>query len=144
MHLFSTFRNNERPKLLTVLCIASFIGSGLTSVSNLFIYFNHGALAEAVNSEAFKDFGFDLSLLLDVKPVYFLLAGLLNVISFTGVRKMWQLQRGGFHIYAITQLLMLIVSTIYIYKPTGVFPMFDLLITSLFILLYLRFRDIMS
>jgi len=72
-----------------------------------------------------------------------MITGLLQIISFTGVVQMWNLRRTGFHLYAIAQLLMLIVSTIYVYKPTNTFPMFDLLFASLFILLYLRFRNIM-
>jgi hypothetical protein len=135
---------NKRPVLLTVLCILSFIGSGLASLSNIFIYFNHDVLLRTIEEGVLSDLGFDLSIILNVEPAYFLISGLLNIISFTGVRHMWMLRRAGFHLYAISQLMMLIVSTLYIYKPSGVFPMFDLLLASTFILLYLRFRDIMK
>lgn len=57
---------------------------------------------------------------------------------------MWKLKRSGFHLYAISQLMMLIMSTIYVYKPLGTYPMFDLLFATLFILMYLRFRPIMN
>jgi len=134
----------KRPQLLTVLSILSFIGSGLSSVSNLFVFLNHDLLIETITSGVFDDMGFDLGILTDTNTSYFLLMGLLNIVSFTGVRQMWSLRKTGFHIYSISQLLMLIVSTVYVYKPSGVFPMFDLVFTAFFILFFLRFRDIMD
>lgn len=134
----------KRPQLLTILCILSFIGSGLGSVSNLFVYFNHDLILEMLQEEAFQVLEYNFDLFAKVNRNYFIISGLLQIISFNGVRFMWKLRRAGFHLYAIAQLLMLIVSTIYIYKPMDTFPMFDLLLTTVFILLYLRFRDQMK
>lgn len=133
-----------RPGLLTFLCVLSFIGSGLAAVSNFFVYFNHAIVLEMIEQESFEAMGFDLDIFGRINRSYFLISALLQVISFNGVRLMWNLRRAGFHLYAISQLLILIVSTIYIYKPEGVFPMFDLVLATLFILLYLRFRDLMD
>ncbi|PKP53072.1 MAG: hypothetical protein CVT92_05735 [Bacteroidetes bacterium HGW-Bacteroidetes-1] len=135
---------NRRPTLLTVICVLSFIGSGMAAISNLFVFFNHETLIETINSGMFNELGFNLDILLNVNPYYFLLAGLLNVVSFVGVKNMWALRRAGFHLYAVSQLLILIISTVFIYKPSGTFPMFDLALASMFILLYLRFREIMD
>ncbi|MBU1367864.1 MAG: hypothetical protein KJ578_11860 [Bacteroidetes bacterium] len=132
---------DRRPQLLTILCIISFLGSGLGAVSNLFVFFNHDSIITLFNDDAFESFGYDFSLFAQIKRNYFIIAALLQIVSFNGVRLMWRLQRAGFHLYAIAQLLMLIVSTIYIYKPLDMFPMFDLLLATVFILLYLRFRD---
>lgn len=134
----------KRPQLLTFLCILSFIGSGLGSVSNLFVYFNHELILEMLQEEAFQALEYNFEMFAKVNRNYFIISGLLQIISFNGVRFMWKLRRAGFHLYAIAQLLMLIVSTIYIYKPMDTFPMFDLLLTTVFILLYLRFRDQMK
>jgi len=134
----------KRPQLLTFLCILSFIGSGLGSVSNLFVYFNHELILEMLQEEAFQELEYNFEMFAKVNRNYFIISGLLQIISFNGVRFMWKLRRAGFHLYAIAQLLMLIVSTIYIYKPIDTFPMFDLLLTTVFILLYLRFRDQMN
>ncbi|HOI31655.1 MAG: hypothetical protein PHG67_02115 [Bacteroidales bacterium] len=133
-----------RPGLLTFLCVLSFIGSGLAAVSNFFVYFNHTVVLEMIEQESFEAMGFDFSLFGRIDRSYFLISAFLQVISFNGVRLMWNLRRTGFHLYAISQLLMLIISTIYIYKPEDVFPMFDLVLATLFILLYLRFRDRMN
>jgi hypothetical protein len=137
-------QNGQRPVALSVLCVLSFIGSGMSALSNLFVYLNHGMVKETIESGTLGEMGIDLSFVLRIDRIYFLLGGLLNIISFTGVRHMWSLRKAGFHLYAISQLLILIVSTIYVYKPSGVFPGFDLLLASFFILLYLRFREIMN
>ena len=137
-------QNNIRPALLTFLCILSFIGSGLSSVSNIFVFFNHELLTGMLDSGVFDEFGFDMKILTDTNKQYFIITGLLHIISFVGVRHMWNLRRAGFHIYAISQLLMLIVSTMFIYRPANVFPFFDLVLAAIFILMYLRFRDIMD
>lgn len=134
----------KRPQLLVILCVLSFIGSGLSAISNLFVFFNHEVLLETIESDVFKDLGYDLSFLVNTSKNYFILSGLLNVISFTGVRLMWQLRKAGFHLYALAQLLMLIVATIFIYRPSGVFPMVDLLFATFFILSYLRFKTLMD
>ncbi len=132
-----------RPRQLTILSVLSFIGSGAGAFSNLFIFLLHPVFLDTLASGQYDDLGFDLSFFSAIDKNYFLITGLLQIISFTGVVQMWNLRRTGFHLYAIAQLLMLIVSTIYVYKPTNTFPMFDLLFASLFILLYLRFRNIM-
>ncbi|MCC7317105.1 MAG: hypothetical protein IT219_01110 [Bacteroidales bacterium] len=134
----------KRPQMLTILCVLSFIGSGLTAISNLFVFFNHEVLIETIQSDVFKDLGYDLGFLVNTDKSYFILSGLLSVVSFTGVRNMWQLRKAGFHLYSLSQLLMLIVSTIYVYRPSGVFPLVDLLFASIFILSYLRFKPLMQ
>jgi len=101
-------------------------------------------IVEMIEQETFEAMGFDLGFFGRIDRSYFLISALLQVISFNGVRLMWILRKAGFHIYAVSQLLILIVSTIYIYKPADMFPMFDLLLATIFILLYLRFRDQME
>lgn len=133
-----------RPALLTFLCILSFIGSGLSAVSGFFVYIDHQVIQGMLTEEVLEQFGMPLQSFISIPRQFFLLAALLNVVSFVGVRYMWMLRRPGFHLYAISQLLIIIVSTIFIYKPAGVFPGFDLMLTTLFILLYLRFREVMS
>jgi hypothetical protein len=134
----------KRPSLLTFLCILSFTGSGLTAISGLFVFINHQLIGEIITDEALSQYGMQLQMFKAIPRQFFLLTAMLNIVSFVGVRFMWRLRRPGFHLYAISQLLILIVSTVYIYKPSGTFPGFDLMLTTFFILLYLRFREIMS
>ena len=131
---------NNRPGLLSFLCTLSFIGSGITAISNLFIYFNHAIVVEVMQEFDWEAFEMNPSFFLDVKKNYFLFAGLLNVISFTGVRQMWFMRKVGFHLYVLSQLLILIVSTIYVYRPAGFFPVYEVLVVLIFILWYYRFQ----
>jgi hypothetical protein len=142
--MYQTEPQKKRPSLLTLLCVLSFIGSGLATVSNFFVYFNYAMIVEMIEQENIAAMGFDLGFFGRIDRSYFLISALLQVISFNGVRLMWNLRKAGFHLYAVSQLLILIVSTIYIYKPADMFPMFDLLLATIFILLYLRFRDQMD
>ncbi|HQQ12643.1 MAG TPA: hypothetical protein PK855_05740, partial [Bacteroidales bacterium] len=86
-----------RPKALTVLAILSFVGSGLSAISNLFVFFNHAMMVEMVESDMFSSMEFDFSILTSTNKQYFLIIGLLNIVSFSGVRQMWFMRRSGFH-----------------------------------------------
>ncbi len=134
----------KRPPVLTFICILSFIGSGLTALSNLFVYVNYNLVMESLQSMDFDLFEFDPALFLAIKRPYFILTGLLAIFSFLGVKRIWNLQKIGLHMYAIAQILLLIVSSIHIYRPIGQIPIFDLMLTTLFILMYLRFKEIMN
>ncbi len=71
----------------------------------------------------------------NIKPVYYLFILLLFVASLVGVLRMFN--KAGFHVYAIAQMLILIVSSIYRYPLMHPSPFTsDLLLTSIFILLY--------
>lgn len=135
---------NHRPRPLSFLCILSFIGSGMGAVSNLFVYLFHQVFVETLSDEVYKKMGLDLEFFAQIKKEFFLIVALLQVVSFTGVLHMWQMRRSGFHLYAISQLMVLIVSSVYIYNPLHTFPMVDLLFAAIFILAYLRYRNLME
>ena len=66
-----------------------------------------------------------------------MLTALLYVGSLIGVIKMFKLQRTGFHVYSISQMLILIVSVICIYSKQGTDGFFnEFLMTVMFILIY--------
>jgi hypothetical protein len=136
--------DNIPPKALIILCWLSLIGSGMGAISNVLFYLFHNEVIAVIESGVYKDLGLDMAMISSVSKSYFLFTGLLQIVAFTGVRQMMSLKKIGFHIYAIAQFLMLIISTIYIYRPSGVFPMFDLMFSGLFVLLYLRFKNVMT
>lgn len=124
--------NIKRPDLLTVLCILTFIGSGLASISNLFVYLNHDFLLETIDKDLDAFFGQEL--VLELPKSLFLLSGIIYFSSLVGALLMWKLRKVGFHTYAISQIILLIVTTVYLKSDN--FPIFGILITILFILLY--------
>lgn len=78
-----------------------------------------------------------MTALASIKPIYYLLMLVLFVVSLVGVVKMLKLNKPGLHFYSISQILMLIVSSIYKYPLMQPSPfMTDLLLTCMFIAVY--------
>lgn len=74
---------------------------------------------------------------LSINSTYYLFTALLYLGSLVGVVKMFKLQRTGFHCYSISQMLLLIVSVIYVYSKQGGAGFFnEFLMTVIFILIY--------
>ena len=123
-----------RPNLLTVLCILTFIGSGMNMVSSLVIAGFYDTFTEVVLlfSEKFKLPGIDV--LLESKPIFFLVSGLLYTGSLVGAFLMFQLKKVGFHVYAIFQIL-LILAPMYFMHLSGP-GILDIIFSGIFILLY--------
>ncbi len=123
-----------RPNLLTVLCILTFIGSGMNMVSSLVIAGFYDTFTEVVLlfSEKFKLPGIDV--LLESKPIFFLVSGLLYAGSLVGAFLMFQLKKAGFHVYAIFQIL-LVLAPMYFMHLSGP-GILDIIFSGIFILLY--------
>ena len=109
----------KRPKFLTVLCILSFVGIGISLVTGIINYFSYSALASAgtalgnlggdANSEKMGDalnaiansLGFDYSKMALVS----LIQALLNLPILAGVILMWKQKKLGYYIYAPFELI---------------------------------------
>lgn len=124
----------KRPDLLKVLCILSFIGSGLA----FFTY--------TVISISFREFQIALEdLQLDLPQIDliknagrgFYVSGLiLYGSSLFGAIQMWKLRKAGFHFYTMAQALLL--AHPYIFLGMEGFPWLPLIITTAFVMLYAR------
>jgi len=130
----ATESGKKRPNLLTILCILTFIYSGLSAVSNLmvFIFFDASMKFAAELVKAFKLPGMDL--LLNVRPVYFAATASINALAVAGAIIMWQLKKLGFHIYTISQILV-ILAPMYFFRFPGP-DFFSILLSAAFVLLY--------
>ena len=90
-----------------------------------------------MDDEAARAFWEVLESRLTINPLYYLFTALLYIGSLIGVIKMFKLQRVGFHLYSISQMLLLIVSVVYIYSTQGSAGFFnEFLMTVMFILIY--------
>lgn len=67
------------------------------------------------------------------RPYYAGMAAL-SALSFAGCILMWKLHRGGFHCYAIAQLMMLALPLLFLGK--GYLGIGDMMFTALFLLMY--------
>lgn len=117
----------KRPEMLTVLCILSFINAAWNILSNFisFAFYNtfqnlftqlregtgvYEDMAEQMGDN-WETFVKASEMASSISRGYYFLELVLFIASFVGVLMMWKLQKRGFHVYAIAQILMLIVIT---------------------------------
>ena len=121
--------------MLTVLCILSFIGSGIAGISFLTIWASYDEvipmLAESEQllpgMEWFAQAG---------RNFYFT-GFILYFFSLFGVSLMWRMRKAGFHFYAGAQVMLALLPIVYIEGfPVSIL---EWLITTVFIILYARF-----
>jgi hypothetical protein len=124
----------KRTNLLTVLCILTFIGSGLNAFSNLMVFLFYDAsmkfAAELV--KAFKLPGMEL--FLGAKPIYFAVTAVINALAVAGAIRMWQMRKQGFHMYTVAQILVIIAPMYFFRLPSPDF--FSILLSGVFVMLY--------
>jgi hypothetical protein len=132
----------KRPNLLTVLCILTFIGSGMNMFSSLVIAGFYDIFVEIAKefAEKFKLPGIDL--LLETKPLFFLVSGVFYAGSLVGAIFMMRMKKAGFHIYTISQILLVIAPMYFMHLASPGIP--DMLFSGLFILLYSMNLKVMS
>lgn len=143
----------RRPVGMTILLVLSLINALFQIFSSIFTYLfmpfmkemmENGQLEEQLQlfmpnmEEAMRQTVLDnLATQIGVQPIYYLLLAVLFIGSLVGVLKMFKLQRIGFHIYSISQMLILITQVAYIYSKESQSPFFnEFLMTLMFILLY--------
>ena len=145
----------KRPTGMTILLVLSLINACLQIFSNLGMYVTAPIMSQMMaNGELEETMAPFLPFLqigdgdmdafwkmienrLSINPIFYLLTALLYVGSLVGVIKLFKLQRTGFHTYSISQMLILIVSVIFIYSQRENIGFFnDFLMTVMFILLY--------
>jgi hypothetical protein len=117
-------QTTQRPTFLTVLCILTFIGSGLGILLNLLGIFGIGALSSLASTYgAPADAGV-------MKPILMLI---FSAGSLYGAILMWNLKKMGFYLYVAAQVLLVAFG----------FTWIGLFFAALFIVLYvLNFKHL--
>ena len=145
----------KRPIGMTILLVLSLINACLQIFSSLGMFVSlpfisqmmeNGELEEAmapfltlmqINGEDLESFWQIIETRITTSPIYYLLTALFYFGSLIGVIKMFKLQRTGFHFYSISQMLLLIITVIFIYSKLGSVGFFnEFLMTVMFILIY--------
>ena len=135
----------NRPELLTVLCILTFIGSGTSMLANGVLYLMFDQLKELIEQQSVFSFmgsEVDLSFLLDIKSGFFLTQILIYALALYGAVQMFQLRKIGFHLYAMAQIALLIIPKIFV--PNLPFPFFELMVSAVFVYLYYKNLHLMT
>ena len=137
----------KRPDMLTVLCVLSFINAAWNTLSNFISFafydtfqnlFTQLREGSGVYEGMAEQMGDNWEVMVQATEMassisrgYYFLEIILFIASFIGVRMMWKLQKKGFHVYAIAQIVMLIVTTVFTKITFG-----PVLWTALFIAMY--------
>ncbi len=135
----------ERPRLLAVICILTFIGSGMTLFSNTMIFTFFDQFKTIFASQGGLEFlgtKMDVGSLLDISPLFYLLQATFSALSLAGAIMMWNFRKTGFHLYAVAQILMLIIPKLFL--PALPFPVFELSVSALFVYLYYKHLPLMK
>jgi hypothetical protein len=134
----------QRPRLLAVICILTFLGSGMALFSNAMLWLFYDQFRNLFSTQESLNFlgsQMDIKGLLDLSRNFYLLQALFDALSLTGAIMMWNFRKIGFHFYVTAQLVLLIIPKLYIHGLP--FPAFELSLTALFIYLYYKHLDLM-
>ncbi len=135
----------KRPQLLAVLLVFSMVNGVLSAVSNIFLYGVLDMVREMFAGQDqmnFMGMEIDMTLFLNTDKNFFLYQGLLYAVSFTGALMMWKFKKIGFHLYTLSQILLLILVTVYL--PGLPFPYLDVMITAFFVYVYAKNLPLMQ
>ena len=104
----------KRPRRLTVLCILTFIFSGLGCLSSILTPFLADEMSDFIkNSPNYKDEAFAESIkVIEAGWIYHFPTFILALGSVLGAVLMWRLKKVGFHLYAISNLSLLFIPTL--------------------------------
>ena len=145
----------KRPTGMTILLVLSLINACLQIFSSLGMFltipFMNEMMANGQMEETMRPFFTLFSMdqdtinetmnvmttRLTINRMFYLITAVLYIGSLVGVIKMFKLQRIGFHVYSISQMLILITAAAFVYSKPGLNTFFnDFLMTIMFILIY--------
>jgi hypothetical protein len=120
-----------------ILCIATFLGSGWGFISSLFCGIFFDSIEPAVQSSPFSmpsEIIAMVPLLIAAGRWFFISTAVFSGISLYGAIQMWNLKRPGFHLYAISQIMLLIVPMLFMHGSIEMIP--QAMISGIFIFAY--------
>ncbi len=123
---------NVRPSALAHICILTFIGSGMSAMIFFLIFMIYNSIPSLLLQEEIASNALILKEITSrAGRMFFLLMPFLYILSLAGAMMMWKLKKSGFHLYAIAQMLMLLLPFFMVTDYSISFP--NALITALFI-----------
>lgn len=133
-------RIKTRPVLLSVVCVLSFIGSGMMLFSFSMLGLFHDTFVQMKDLPQFQMAGMEV--ILATPPNIFLIGAFFYLATIFGTRQMWNLKKIGFHVYTLSQFALIFLSSFYIFSDH--FPSGDLMLSASFVLLYAVFLKDMA
>lgn len=130
-----------RPRSLSFLCIMTFIFTGLGALSAIITPLSEDALREymAIAPAADKDGLEQIMKVIEAGWPYFLTTLVFTLGSMAGSILMWRLKKLGFHFYAISNLALLFVPTLFLGIVSAWYTVFFTLAFIAFYAFHLKF-----
>ncbi len=125
----------KRPTFLTVLCILTFIGSGFSAISNLSWAIFYDSFLEFMGQNPSNLFQQVYETILATSRWMFAFDFLLYLTSIVGAIFMLNLKKIGFHIYTVSNVL-LVITPVFFTENQGINFFGLMFVTAPFILLY--------
>ena len=123
-----------RPTLLTVLCILTWIASGLGALAYLILVVAGAAMADALSSIP------GVGSMVTSGMIFLVLALLGSVSKIVGAAQMWKMKKMGFYLYAVGELVVFIAGYMAVKdipaEMGGGFPVMGLVFSAVYIGLY--------
>jgi len=117
--------DSKRPTFLTVLCILTFIGSGLGLLGSILMMVGVGALSNMLGGMGGGA--------LDGGTAYFGVSALLAAGSLYGALQMWKQKKMGFYLYTVSNVVLAILPMVWLGAAFGAM---GLVVPIIFIVLY--------
>lgn len=115
-----------------MLCIISFIGSGLAFFTYTMISLSYYEFMTALEEMEFNMP--EMEVLKQASKGFFISGSFLFGASLIGVWQMWKLRKSGFHFYTMAQVLISLQPWLFLKLEN--FPLVSVLTSVIFILLY--------
>jgi hypothetical protein len=118
----ATGNTPQRPVFLTVLCILTFISSGMGGLSALTTPLFADVMVDLVNASKLFDDALKPQIIGMLKAGwgYYMATFILAACSFTGAVLMWNLRKAGFHFYTLANLGLLFIPTLFLGVTAGI------------------------
>ena len=135
-----------RPKFLTVLCILTFIYSGIMTLSQFAVAIFHetymGAMSGMMDMFTSNNnaFGQVYAMFMATPRLHFACMGLAYAMALVGAYLMFRLRKMGFSLYALAQVGLVTVPVLTAHYP---FDWLGLVFNVTWVLLYFRFYRLM-
>lgn len=137
----------KRPQFLTVLCILTYVGSGLAIFAGIIGILMMGAMETLTSnlsdmSDLSNTTGPDLENMYRWTKISQILALIGAVLCLVGALVMWNLKKNGFYIYVFGQIIPLIgsfmtMNSVFSSSPFAGFGVFAMIIGSMFPLAFI-------
>ena len=128
----------ERPTFLTVLCILTFIGSGISLFMNLIVTATYEMIPDMLEEMRtyFEQAGTDIEDAQLLPKSSYIITTLLRALAIVGAAFMMGMRKLGFHIYTGAQVLLLLVPVLIAHQEMNYLQLF---IAVCFVSLYATF-----